>query len=304
MSVRCCQCILLSVLFVPLLLPAAETSICKLLTTEAERNMDKLVDWQLDNNIELKKQGCWQVQINYGRKAIVQAIKEKRFLAKAQIELQLSSSQFFLGNYAESLELVDSAVAFARQHFRWREQIEGLYLRSGIYRGMGDNDSITYGKQALEMLDQHRIEDSFLRAKILYNLGAAYSEASGSARDLKKAEQAFRQSFKLFSSQNNYYEMVRVGLRLARVEYQRRNFINALIEIEAIEPYVNGPRSRMLYHYQLGKVLLGMGRQKDAGVEAEKALLFADQLHAVVDQARITELIQKAKYSHVSELPQ
>ncbi len=295
MKYRYCQLILLLVLFQSFGVSAFEPSICKMLVSEAERQNDSLVDWQLENNIELKKQGCWKVQLHYGRQAILQAIKEKRYLAKAQIELQLSSSEFFLGNYTESLELAESARTFAKQHSIWREYIESLYLLSGIYRGLDNDDAINFGKKALEILEQHRIDDNFLRAKIHYNLGAAYSESKTSSRDLKKAEQSFRKAFQIFSSQNNHYEMVRVGLRLARVEYLRKNYINALIEIETVENHINGPRSRMLYHYQLGKVLLAMGRYSAAVIEAEKALELADRLHAIVDRSRIAKLIKKAE---------
>ncbi|MRI32268.1 hypothetical protein EOPP23_04575 [Endozoicomonas sp. OPT23] len=267
-----------------------------MLANEAEKQAGKLVDWQLENNIELKKQGCWKVQLKYGRQAILQAVKEKRYLAKAQIELQLSSSEFFLGNYSESLELAESAEAFAKQHSRWREYIESLYLKSGVYRGLGNDEAIIYGKRALVMLEQHRVDDNFLRAKILYNLGAAYCESASSEKDLNKAEQSFRKAFQLFSRQNNHYEMVRVGLRLARVEYLRQNYINALVEIETIENHINGPRSKMLYHYQLAKVLLAMGKRQAAGVEAEKALDLADRLHATVDKTRIAKLLEKAEY--------
>jgi tetratricopeptide (TPR) repeat protein len=267
---------------------AAEPAVCLDLVPLDDDQVD-LVGWLIENSRTLKKEGCWQSHITLSKKGMEEADKQRRYREKTEIALQVSSSYFYLGDYKTSRILAEEAGSYAQKHEFRKETIESLYLRSGIARAEGRKEAVDLARQALTQLETHRPDDRYLRAKIYYNLGAAYSD--GAEPNLSKARETLLKSNELYHTLNNHYEIVRSGLRLARVDYLKKDYIKALATIQSVEVYLETPRSSMLYHFAMAKILSRLKKWRQAKTEVLQALSLAGSLGASVDQKRAEQLL-------------
>ncbi|WP_062270559.1 hypothetical protein [Endozoicomonas arenosclerae] len=266
-----------------------EPAICQKLKPPRNKP-EKLVDWLLENGHRLKQEGCWQSHIRYGTRGMEEAAMKSRFLDRARIALNVSSSYFYLGDYDNCRKLAEEAGNYAREHQDWKEYITSLYLLSGVSRAQGRKEAVLFAEKGLEELKKHKPDDAYLKAKILYNLGGALSDLD--EPDLDRARSAMLESHKLYHEMNNQYEIVRSGLRLARVDYLKGDYISALAVIQSVEVHLERPRSRMLYHYMMAKILHRMKKWDRARAEALESLAWADRLHAQIDEERSRALLK------------
>ncbi|WP_236631462.1 tetratricopeptide repeat protein [Endozoicomonas numazuensis] len=250
---------------------------------------EQLVDWLLKNGHRLKHEGCWKSHISLGTRGMEEAAKQSRFLDRARIALNLSSSYFCLGDYDSCRKLAEEASHYAREHKDWKEYITSLYLLSGVSRAQGRKEAVYYAEKGMEELQKHQPDDHYLKAKILYNLGGALSDLE--EPDLDRARAAMMESHSLYHGLKNQYEIVRSGLRLARIDYLKGNYISALAVIQSVEVHLERPRSRMLYHYMMAKILHRMKKWGRARTEALESLAWADRLKAKVDEERTRTLL-------------
>ena len=265
-----------------------ESAICQKLQPPKDKP-ELLVDWLLQNDFKLKQEGCWQTHIRLGARGMEDAGMQSRFLDRARIALNVASSYFYLGDYDNCRKLAEEASNYAREHKDWKEYITSLYLLSGVSRAQGRKEAVYFAEKGMEELKKHQPNDRYLKAKILYNLGGALSDLA--EPDLDRARIAMMESHTLYHELNNQYEIVRSGLRLARIDYLKGEYISALAVIQSVEVHLERPRSRMLYRYMMAKILHRMKKWDRAKTEALESLAWADRLNAKVDEERTRVLL-------------
>ena len=252
------------------------------------------VEWLIKNGEMLKKNGCWSTHVSLGERALKKTVIQKRQHEELQLSLQLASSYFYLGNYRRCHELADLAVNLAKSAELWQETIEGLYLKSAVARVNGKKQAVALSEEALDSAERHAADNPRLRAKILYNLGAALSDSD--QPDLVRARTVLREASDIYRRIGSEdYEIVRTGLRLARVEYLRKNYRLALKEARAVKKYLQEPRAKMLYHYQIAKIEHRLKHWVTAREDALQGLALAQTLGAVKDRQRLEVLLEAVR---------
>ncbi|MGI9276509.1 MAG: hypothetical protein ACR2PT_16895 [Endozoicomonas sp.] len=237
----------------------------------------------------LKKHGCWSTHVDLGERALNTVVAKRRQPEELQLSLQLASSYFYLGNYRRCAELADAAGRIAKDSGLWPERVESLYLKSAVARVNGDKNAVALSEEALNYSERHLPDDRRLRAKILYNLGAALTDSE--KPDLVMARTWLKEASRTYHQQHDDYEIVRTGLRLARVEYLRKHYRQALKETLSVEKHLKEPRAKMLYHYQVAKIEHRLSHWSKAREEALQALALALSLEALKDRQRIEALL-------------
>lgn len=268
---------------------SAEPARCLEMAPLVDDQVD-LVSWLLKEGESLKKAGCWLTHVRLGEQALKEAAKKHRLVDRTRLAIQLASSHFYLGQYQQAKALAEEARVSADRQFLWKELIESLYLLSACERVAGHPDAVKLAKEALGILEKKVPDQLFLRAKVLYNLGAAYSD--GEDKDLPRARAALQEANSIYRQLDQPYDVVRTGLRLARVDYLKKNYASAFKEAKSLEPLLSDPRSHMLYHYQLGKILHRQKKWSQARSEAQQALSYARSLEARADQDRCEKLLE------------
>lgn len=260
-----------------------EPAICQQLQPP-ESKSEQLVDWLLQNGSKMKQEGCWQTYIQLGTQGMQEAAAQSRYQERVRIAMDVSSMYFYLGDYDDCRKLAEEASNYAHEHEDWDGYVSSLSLLSGVARAQGHKEAIDYAEKGMEVLQKQRSVDPYLEAKTLYNLGAALSDVG--EPDLDRARVALVKSYALYHYLNNPYEIVRSGLRLARIDYLDGDYDRALTVIRSIEPLIEGARSQMLYHFMLAKIHHRKKNWGKARAEALESLALADRLNAKVDGER------------------
>lgn len=278
---------------------SAEPDYCQLLQPSAA-DRRALPPWMLGSGESLKRLGCWRSHIYWGRKALTAAEKDKNTDWQRSLLLSMASSYFYLGDYDQCLELANRAEVLSDSKVHWRQRVEALYMRSAVARVKQQNHSVSLAEQALDMLDQHREHTTFLKGKVLYNLGAALTD--GATIDLERASKVLTEAEKIFRKESSRYDLVRTVIRLARVEYLKGHYESALTTLNSMQYKLGTPRSRMLFYQQRARVLQALKHWDRAGMDIERARDLAQILGAKADMERISQLQQQNQSHSTSTL--
>ena len=283
--------IILPVFFLPAT-AVAEPSSCLELQPIADEQSDP-VGWLIKNGEMLKKNGCWSTHVGLGASALQTVILQKRQREELQLSLQLASSYFYLGDYRRCGELADVASSIATDTGLWPERIESLYLKSAVARVNRKKSAVALSGEALAYSERYLPDNVRLRAKILYNLGAALTDSE--QPDLTRARTRLQEASRIYHHQHDDYEIVRTGLRLARVEYLRKKYRQALKEAQSLERHLTEPRAKMLYHYQVAKIEHRLSHWATARQEALQGLALARSLGASKDLQKLETLLEAVR---------
>ena len=250
---------------------------------------ETLGHWLLREDRALKDKGCWHKHLELGTTALAESEQKGDNRTIMLLSLQLASSSFYLGDYDHSFKLAARALREGRQQQNKAVQAEALYLQSAIARAKGQPDAVSLAEDALTILQKERMDDPVLEGKVHFNLGAALSDIP--PKKLNQSKQHLKQAYSLFVANKRNHDALRAGLRWTRVEYLQGHYPEALKLIKSLELWVDGPRSKMLYNYQLAKVLHRLKDWRKANHYAMEALKLAETLDASRDKARIDTLL-------------
>lgn len=235
-----------------------------------EQATDSLVHWLLNKGTWLKQHGCWAKHLELGAAALKQADKVHDARAVMLLSLQMASSGFYLGSYDHSLKLAESALQEAQQQKDSAAETEALYLLSAIARVKGEPAAVTLAERSLSVLQNSILDDQVLEGKVYFNLGAAFSDTD--PQQLNKSKQYLQQAYLLFVANKRNSDALRAGLRWVRVEYLQGHYEEALKLLRSFTHWIEGPRLKMLYDFQLAKVLHRLQRWQEADVLVHSAL--------------------------------
>ena len=277
----------------------AEPGYCQLLQPSAG-DRQGLAKWMLGSGAALKRLGCWRSHIYWGQKALATAEKDKKVDWQRSLLLSMASSYFYLGDYDQCQDLASRAEALSDDKEHWRQLVEALYIRSAVARVKQQDNSVSLVELALKMLDQHNEHRTFLRGKVLYNLGATLTD--GVIIDLERAHTVLTGAEGIFRKEGSRYDLVRTVIRLARVDYLKGHYESALATLNSVQFKLGTPRSRMLFYQQRAKVQLALKHWDKAEKDIEKARDLAQALDAKVDLDRISQLQEQTKARSTSTL--
>ena len=255
----------------------------------AKHARGSLVHWLLEKGTWLKQHGCWRRHLELGDAALRQADGVRDARPVMLLSLQMASSSFYLGDYDHSLKLAKSALQAALQQKDSAAETEALYLQSAIARAKGEAAAVTLAEQSLSVFHKSMLDDQVLEGKVYFNLGAALSDTY--PQQLDKSKEYLQQAYLLFVANKRNNDALRAGVRWARVEYLQEHYDEALKLLRSFTYWVEGPRLKMLYDFQLAKVLHRLQRWQEADALVQSALNLANELDARRDKERIEVLL-------------
>ena len=239
---------------------------------------DAFVHWLINEEEGFKRKGCWLQHVELGDEAIEIARKEGDKAAVMTLSIQLASTWFYLGNPEKCKELALSAHGIAIEQGDRKSEVTSLYLLSAAERAQNNIQAVKTAEHALALCTRYLPDEQGLKAKVLYNLAAAESDIKPA--HLNQAEEHLREAAVLFEKAGKDYDVLRVGLRLARVEYQQGSYSQAEKTVKALRQYTKSPREEMIYYYQLAKIQHRQKKWQLAGESGSKASEIAKKLNA------------------------
>jgi|GEM_PF-741219 len=161
----------------------------------------------------LKNEERWQEMAILGEKILDRnPTQEEEF----KVLNQLVSSYFYLGDYSLALEKADKMLEIGVSLNDSNQLVTGLYKLSASLRGLaGKKNEEMLFKQALEFCQRalSLCDDELLRAKVLYNLGAA--KCDNPRGDYQSGIEDYQKALEIFSTfgEKNYHQrtLIRLG---------------------------------------------------------------------------------------------
>ena len=247
------------------------------------------VQWVISEGEAFKRLGCWKEHIHWGEEAINIASQAGDNKAMMALSIQLASTYFYLGDYQKCEDSARAANKAAIALDDRIAEVQSLYLLSAAHRARGDSQSVRFAEQALRLCERYVPDDKALKAKVLFNLAAAESDVK--PVQLDKAAIHLKDAGCLFKEEGKSHDVLRVGFRLARVQYLRGNYSEANKTIAGLKSYEKSPRNEMIYLYQLAKIEHRQSKWQEAAVSGNQAYRLAVQLDAKKDIERIKLLM-------------
>lgn len=192
--------------------------------------------------------------------------------AAAEIHGQLASTYFYQGDFEN-----------AKRHALLcldQERVHGLYLLSAVARA---EENFSEAKRLAE--DALPLSSGELRAKVLFNLGAAC--ADDPEGNLQEALSAFNEALDLFSCPE---DRQRTLIRLGKVYLLSGNLLQAEEITNKLE-YVS-ERTALHASYLSAQVQKALGKTEEARLTASAALEQALKLGAKKDAERIRGFLE------------
>ena len=161
--------------------------------------------------------------------------------------------------------------------------MHGLYLLSAVARAEGD-----FEKAKTIALEALLLSQDELRAKVLFNLGAAEADDDPKG-DLIVAQKSFEEALLLSVCLE---DRQRTTIRLGKVYLLQGNIAEAKSLLGKILPEIQNKRIAMHAEYLSAQVEKALGDIEKARQMAQEALIKAAELGAAKDAERIKEFVQ------------
>ncbi len=226
----------------------------------------------------LRGEEAWEEIIGSGEKALESASKEEA----VQIHGHLASSHFYQGNFAEAALHAALCYEIACELEDEDQEVHGLYLLSAVARAEGEfNEAKSIALEALPL------SQGELRAKVLFNLGAA--EMEDPQGNLTAARKYLEEAMALFDCDE---DRQRSAIRLGKIELLLGNIEKGKEILDKITPGIKNQRILMHAEYLAAQIEKARGNSELARALAQKALSKARDLQAKKDEIRIEEFCE------------
>ena len=252
---------------------------------------------------ELSESEEWEKIISEATIALEEAKKTNRPKDEAKICAQLTSSAFYLGDYDKSLVYANRCHELSEEFDEPSLFLRALYLQSAVYRALAakykDEEAqknsylkaVEIGEKAVFIYADKRLENTNLKGKIYFNLGAAH--ADNPKGDLKKAKECYSIAIECFKSINASDDIIRTKIRLGKVYLLQKDYHLSQQALNEVRPLIACDRLSMHADYLEAQLNLASGDFKSAIKIASNGLGKAKILRAKEDELRLQSLLQK-----------
>ncbi len=245
------------------------------------------------NLSELQQEENWSEIIALGKRALVRSEGKELF----EILDQMVSTYYRLGYFLEAEASAEALLELGKTLEEPSLLIDSLYKSSAAVRGKAGSYPELFKKarslaeDALSIYEKEGLDDPVLKAKILFNAGAA--ECDDLAGDYKKGVKMYEESLFLFSEEGDLYAdySQRLMIRLGKAYFLQGDPEESLAIIEKLESENLEKRTKMHVRYLKAQVLLFLGTYLGALEEAEEGLQTARSLQAKADMQRFEKLL-------------
>jgi tetratricopeptide (TPR) repeat protein len=242
---------------------------------------------------ELQQEEKWDEIISLGKRALEQSEGKERFI----ILDQMVSTYFRLGDFLAAEESSEDLLALGESLEDAGLLVGSLYKFSAAVRGKAGSQEELFEKarslanRALIEYEKNRLDDPILRAKVLYNAGAA--ECDDPKGDYKRGALMYKEALSLLAKHSVEYDDYshRLMIRLGKAYLLQGDSAASLVLLEGLEKESLEERTRMHMRYLKAQVLCSRGSYELSIEEAEKGLLTAVKLRAKADLKRFEKLL-------------
>ncbi len=267
---------------------------------EERLQREDLLSMYFVNLKSLQEEEKWQEIVALGSLALEESQGVERF----QIMDQLVSTHFRLGNFSEAVEKAQELSALGKRLGDPILVIDSLYKLSAAIRGNAGSVSDSQAQRrlfeearslaanALILYQESRVEDPFLKAKILFNAGAA--ECDDVEGDCKKGVAMYEEALTLFETfKGEFYADYRQRLliRLGKAYFLQNNLNRTQIIVDQLESQLLEKRTGMHLRYLKAQLLIAKGLREEALQEARIGLQDGIELDAKADIARFQNFL-------------
>ncbi len=248
----------------------------------------------------LQEEEKWQEIIELGSLALEKSEGIERF----QIIDQLVSTHFRLGNFSQAMEKAEELSTLGERLGDPILVINSLYKLSAVVRGNAGSmldsqvqrrlfeEARSLAARALSLYRESKIEDVILKAKILFNAGAA--ECDDVEGDYKKGIAMYEEALTLFkTSEEEFYidYRQRLLIRLGKAYFLQNDLGRTQIIIDQLESQLLKKRTGMHFRYLKAQLLRAKNLKSQALQEAEIGLKIGVELEAKADIARFQNFL-------------
>ncbi|MBS0625319.1 MAG: hypothetical protein JSS32_04645 [Verrucomicrobia bacterium] len=228
----------------------------------------------------LKKSEDWTAIVSLGQEALQENLSPQEAM---QIHGQLASTFFYQGNFQETENHAAKCLTFAFEAKDLEQEIHALYLLSAAARGQENFGAAKlFAAQALK-----KVGAGPLRAKVLFNLGAA--EADDPAGDLEKAKVSFQEAIGLYTCPE---DQSRTAIRLGKVYLLQGELKKARDLVLETLSNIESERVKSHAEFLLAQIEKAEGHREEALWFARMALSRAEKLSAQKDCERIAAFLE------------
>jgi tetratricopeptide (TPR) repeat protein len=291
---------------VKLFLLLALTCSCFCFSQTDEEHLS-VIEKYFDNFNILRKKDRWEEIISLGTKALESAQEMGKKKEQAKICAQLTSVNFYQGNYLQALEFVSRCHLMSEEFEDPTLFIRALYLESAIYRAFAGKSTqdqerqqlylqaVQAAEEAARSYSKSKLNNLKLLGKIYFNLGAAHADNPKGSLD--QAEVSYLTAMQSFKSVNEIDDFVRADIRLAKVYVIQKKYEAAQEILNEIRNQVYTERIAMHADFLEAQLNLAINNNLKAIEIARKGLERAEALGAKEDYLRINSLISEVESS-------
>ncbi len=243
----------------------------------------------------LQNEERWEEMVLLGEKILsLNPTKDEQF----RILNQLVSSYFYLGNYSYALEKANQMIELGEVLNDSRAFVTGLYKLSASLRALGEKkneemffkQALEYCEKALNLCNERCSEDSLLRAKVLFNLGAA--KCDHPSGDHLSGIEDYQKALELFSSlgEKNYHQ--RTLIRLGKAHLLKQDLEQTKVFLDQLDGDKMNKRTKMHLLYLQAQVQI-LENPSEAAKSIEQGKKLAKSLDAAEELSRF-EALSKA----------
>lgn len=247
----------------------------------------------------LIKEENWEEIITLGEKAlqIAEIIEDEE--TEFKILDTLVSIYFRLGDFIEAKIKAERLVLLGISIDNSELVVESLYKLSAVIRAEANNYSAfpdvqqnyfaeakVYANMALEMCPNNQ----FLKAKVLFNLGAAI--ADNPMDNQAEALSVFNEALDLFEQLREEDYRLRTMIRLGKVYLSMNDLSSAQAIVDQLQWSFLDGRTKMHFLYLGAQVSAAAGNWTEACDKAKEGRMMAIILHAKADLERFDAFIK------------
>jgi tetratricopeptide (TPR) repeat protein len=213
---------------------------------------------------------------------------------KATIHARLASTYFYRGAqfYKDANHHAQLCIKIAKDVPLPKLQVRGLYLLSATNRALKQFvDALSMAQCAIEVYEQHQLNDQTLLGKVYFNYGAAADDNPDG--DLNLARDKYLRALECYKATNVSDDILRVVTRLINNSAKCKDVVFANKMLMEISPEMLNLSQRSSGHYYLALSRLNKLEEKtdDARLNAEKSAEIAGRLNAPSDLKRAQDFL-------------
>lgn len=237
--------------------------------------------------------------------------KKATFTEVAKIHAQLASSYFYLGEHELSLEHANKCQLISEYLDDPNFLIRSLYLLSAHKRTEASlstelekqrelfQESKSLIHKAIKYFN--RCDCNFLKAKVLFNGGAAYSDDPNG--DLEIAIQWYQEAISLFLSLNEHNDYYRTLIRLGKVWLVQKKYEDLKELLNKIDVSTLPKKTKVHYQYLEAQYYIAINKYLLANAIIFDALESATDLGMKTEINRLNTLLKQIQNEEGQLLP-